>query len=291
MVSTTIKKGYIMIRSLFVLTLLSLSMLSAQPDSVMPQDWKHSLVAGLNLTQVAFTDWAQGGENALAWTFLLDGKSSKDWDSINWLNSYKFAFGQTRLGSQGLRKTDDKIDFESILMYRLGTLVNPYAAATVKSQFAPGYVYDNAGVETQVSNFFDPGYLTQSVGAGYEPMKEIKTRVGVALREIITSDYNQYADDPTTTELEKTRVEGGLEWVTDIAWQLDDNILFSSKIEVFSPLSHFDETVLRSDNTITAKVSEYITTTVNLQLINDKKVSPYTQLKETIAIGLSYTLF
>ncbi len=277
--------------SIFLLLFLT-SITLAQTDSVEASVWKHSLVSGLNLTQVAFTDWAQGGENALAWTLLLDGKSTREGETVIWSNTYKFAFGQTRLGSQGLRKTEDKIDFESILTYKVGTLINPYAAATVKSQFAPGYMYDNAGNETQVSQFFDPGYLTQSFGAGYQPINEIKTRFGVALREIITSDFIQYSDDPTTTDdIEKIRVEGGLEFVTDISWQLEENLLFTSKIEFFSPLKSFDETVLRSDNSITAKVSKYITANLNLQLLNDKKVSPRTQFKETIALGLSYTIF
>ena len=32
--------------------------------------WTHQLVGGLNLTQVALKDWAQGGEDALAWKLL-----------------------------------------------------------------------------------------------------------------------------------------------------------------------------------------------------------------------------
>jgi hypothetical protein len=47
---------------LFVLILLSANLYGQTQDSV----WKHSMVAGLNLSQVGFTDWAQGGENALA---------------------------------------------------------------------------------------------------------------------------------------------------------------------------------------------------------------------------------
>ncbi len=277
---------------LLSLVIVFTSAIYAQTDSTVLHPWKHSVVAGLNLTQVAFTDWAQGGENALAWTILLDGNSTKQFDSLLWSNTYKFAFGQTRLGSQGLRKTNDNIDFESILTYKLGTFINPYFAVTVKSQFARGYNYDNPLVDSAVSAFFDPGYLTQSIGAGYQPMQEIKTRFGLALREIITSKYNQYSDDPATTnEIEKARLEGGLELVTDVSWQLQDNLLFTSKIELFSPLSKFDETVFRSDNTFTAKISKYITTTLNVQLLNDKKVNPYTQVKETIAIGLSYAIF
>ena len=276
---------------LCILLIFSAITVHAQTDSTHVSLWKHSLVSGLNLTQVALTDWAQGGENALAWTLVIDGKSTREADVVEWSNTYKFAFGQTRLGSQGIRKTEDKIDFESILIYKLGTLINPYGAATVKSQFAPGFMYDNAGNETQVSQFFDPGYLTQSFGVGYQPMNEIKTRFGVALREIITSNHTQYSDDATTTDIEKTRVEGGLEWVTDITWQLDENLLLISKLEFFSPLKTFDETVFRADNSITAKVNKYITANLNLQILNDKKVSPRTQFKETIALGLSYTIF
>jgi hypothetical protein len=214
----------------------------------------------------------------------------KDGETTNWITSYKFAFGQTRLGSQGLRKTDDNIDISSVLTYKVGTLINPYAALTVKSQFAPGFIYNDSG-RVQQSAFFDPGYLMQSCGVGYQPLTELKTRIGVAAREIVTSKYNQYADDPTTTEVEKTRLEGGLEWVTDVSWQLHDNLLFTSRIELFSPLKKFSQTVLRSDNTFTAKVTKYITTTLNLQVLNDSKISPYTQFKEAIALGLSYTIF
>ena len=152
--------------------------------------WKHSLVAGLTLTQAAFTDWTQGGENALAYTISTDGKSVNDLELNNWTNTYKFAFGQTRLGNQGLRKTDDIIDLSSVFTYKVGSYVNPYGAVTVKTQFAKGFAYDAAGNSTQVSQFLDPAYLTQSAGAGYQPTKEIKTRFGIAVREVITNQFN-----------------------------------------------------------------------------------------------------
>ena len=37
--------------------------------------WKHIVVAGFTGTQVAYSDWVQGGENAIAWDAALDGKS------------------------------------------------------------------------------------------------------------------------------------------------------------------------------------------------------------------------
>jgi hypothetical protein len=283
------KKIFIIVVGLFLFDGL------AQTQTATPAPeygWKHGLVAGLTLTQVGFTDWAQGGENALAYTISADGKSTDEEDISNWTNTYKFAFGQTRVGNQGLRKADDIIDLSTVFTYKLGTYINPYAAATLKTQFAKGYMYPRADSSVQVSAFFDPGYLTQSAGVGYQPMKEIKTRLGFALREIITNKFNQYSDNPETKDrIEKTSIDGGMESVTDVEWQLDENILLNMKLEMFAPFKRFNEVVVRDNTSITAKVNKYITALFNVQVINEKRVTPKTQIKETIALGLSYTLF
>lgn len=277
---------------IFALVMLFTSMGYAQQDSIKVPEygWKHNVVAGLTLTEVAFTDWAQGGDNSLGYTASIDGKSVQDLEKTNWATALKLAFGQTRLGDQGLRKTDDRIDFETILTYKMGVYVNPYGAATFKSQFAKGFTYDAANNETAVSQFLDPAYITQSVGVGYQPIPEVKTRLGLALREIVTTHFNGFADDPATIEIEKSRVNGGLESVTDVEWKLDDNILFKSKLELFSPFTTMDRIVVRNDNSLVSKVSKYITVILNLQLINEPDISPRTQVKQTLALGLSYTL-
>jgi len=282
------------VKKLFVL-LFGLSALtaSAQPADTtrVKKPWTHSVVSGLNLTQVSFNDnWAQGGENALAYALSLNGKSANDLAKTNWTTSYKFAFGQTKLGSQGIRKTDDKIDLESTLIYKVGAYINPYVAATFKTQFAKGFEY-SPDPDSAVSKFFDPAYLTQSAGLGYQPIPQIKTRLGVALREVITSEFNVYADDPKTlAEVEKTRVAGGLESVTEVAWQLQSNLLFTGKLELFDAFNNFDIIIMRSDNTLAAKVSKYVTVNLNVQLLKEPPVAGgKIQIKETLGLGLSYT--
>ena len=279
-------------QTLALLFLCSTLGLAQQDSTAVPTGpWTHSVVAGLTLTQVAFKDWSQGGENALSYALALDGSSKRKGEEVDWANNYKFAFGQTRLGSQGLKKTDDKIDLESVLTYKLGTYVNPYGAATFKSQFATGYKYDDAtGVKTPVSKFFDPAYLTQSIGVGYQPAPEIKTRLGAALREIITSVYTQYADDPSTTTVEKTSVKGGFESVTNVEWKVGENMLFTAKLELFSAFDKLDQVIVRSDNTLAAKVNKYVSVIVNVQLINERAVTPRTQVKQTLGLSLSYQL-
>ncbi len=203
-----------------------------------------------------------------------------------WTTLYKFAFGQTRLGAEGLRKADDMIDLGSVLTYKFDSYVNPYVSATLKSQFAVGYNYNSLGIGTPVSQFFDPAYLTQTAGAGFQPIHEIKTRLGIGLREIITNQFRQY-----TTNNEWASVDGGLESVTEVNWQIEDNILFTTQLSLFEPFKTMGVVVVRDNSSVTAKVSKYVTTILNVQLINEKHVDPRTQVKETLALGLSYTIF
>lgn len=276
----------------FLLVLLFASALIAQtPEPSAPvSEWKHTLVTGLTVTQVSYSDWSQGGENALAYTLSVDGKSVIDQTMTNWSNSYKFAYGQTRLGSKGLRKTDDKIELESVLTYKLGTAVNPYASATFKSQFDDGFKYDDAtNTKVKTSSALDPMYLTQAVGVGYQPITQVKTRLGAAVREVL-SDAFSYADDAATTAMEQSRVEGGLESVTDIEVKIEENTMFTSKLEMFAPFNNIDVVVVRSDNTISSKVSKYVVVVFNVQLINDRNMgTAKTQIKEGLALGISYT--
>jgi hypothetical protein len=252
--------------------------------------WKHTIIISANITQVSFTDWAQGGENALAYALFLEGKSAYAEGVIDWVNSYKFGYGQAKLGSLGIRKTDDKIDLESVLTYKIGTYINPFASASLKTQFTKGFTYDAVGLALPVSNFFDPAYLMQTVGVGYQPIPEVKTRLGAALREIVTTSFNGYSDDPSTTQIEKVRIEGGAESVTEVGWTIMENVILNAKLEIFAPLKAFHRTTVRSDNTISAKVNKYLSMNFNVQLINDPQVQARTQIKQTLALGFSYTL-
>jgi hypothetical protein len=285
-------------RKVLLLMLLIVSSAATAQDSLgmfpamVDTSWKHSIIVSANITQISFTDWAQGGDNALAYALFLDGKSTYAVGVIDWMNSYKFGYGQARLGSQGIRKTDDRIDLESVLTYKIGTYINPFASVSLKTQFAEGATYDAAGNAMPVSNFFDPAYITQTVGVGYQPIPEIKTRLGAALRETIANTFAvKYSDDlETSSEIEKSRMEGGVESVTEVVWTIMENVIFNAKLEIFAPLKQFDRMTVRSDNTLSAKVNKYISMNLNVYLMNDPQVSARTQVKQTLALGFSYTL-
>jgi hypothetical protein len=284
------------IQVIVLLLLFAVTAFAQTPQPASPAltdtSWKHTMIASANITQISFTDWAQGGENALAYALFLEGKSIYAVNAIEWVNGYKFGYGQAKLGSQGIRKTDDKIDLQSVLTYKIGKYVNPFASFSLNTQFSEGVKYDALGIATPVSNFFDPAYFIQTIGVGYQPGPEVKTRLGAALRETIAKNYaSKYTDDPTTTsEVETLRIEGGLESVTEVGWTVMENIILNAKLEIFAPVQHFDRTSIQSDNTLLAKVNKLISMNLNVQLISDPQVQTRTQIKQTLALGFSVIL-
>ncbi len=195
--------------------------------------WQKEMVGGLNLTQTCFDNWAQGGENTFTWQLNLNFNFKNDREKTTWANSCKFTYGSAKTGKQESRKSIDEIKLESVLTYKLGVLINPYVAMTGETQFGPGYNYATEP-EAQISAFMDPGYFRESFGVGYQPNKIVKTRLGISLKQTVTSDYPiPYADDPETmNKIEKNKNEVGSDNITDLNWKITGNTIYISKTGV-----------------------------------------------------------
>ena len=136
---------------------------------------------------------------------------------------------------------------------------------------------------TAVSAFLDPGFFTQSIGAAYTPAAGIKTRLGIAMREVLTSKYNQYSGGA------KSQVWGGGESVTDAKWEFAQNMAADLPARDLRAIqSGLAIVFVRFDNTIAAKVNEYVNVSFNVQTVYDGSVSGHMQVKQVLAIGLSY---
>jgi hypothetical protein len=287
---------------IFPVSLLALLLLVqgafAQSDSTKADTtkygWTHSLVTSLTLSQVAYTDWAAGGVNTLALGLIASGQSMDDEKKTNWTTNYKLNYGETKLADKAIRKTDDIIDILSVFTYKLDAYINPFFSGQFTSQFTTGYKYanDSADTKTPISNFLDPGYLTEAAGVGYQPIKELKLRLGLGLKEIFTNNYPDYAKDLSDpTKVQKTLVQGGLTFAGEAEVPIDSNLLVQSKLEVFAPFKTFDKMNVRFDNTISAKISKYVSAIFGFLLVEDPIVSTRAQIKEGLALGITYTVF
>ena len=84
------------------LLVVASSSLFAQEEEKAKPSWKKEVVGLVNLSQVQFDNWKQGGENTVAWQANVNANFTKDVEKYSWANTGKLSFGQTKVGKNDL---------------------------------------------------------------------------------------------------------------------------------------------------------------------------------------------
>ncbi len=261
-----------------------------KPDTTKLNLWAPNVVVGLNLSEIALSNWTQGGDNSITWT--LNTNSELDYYTKNWSfrNSLKASYGRTKLGGDDFRTGDNELYQESVLARRLGWAVNPFVSNSIRTALARGYDYTLTPPKI-VANFFDPGYVTQSCGFTYDKYAGFKSRLGLAVQETFTNKYRQYSDNASTAnKMEAFKLETGLESVTNLKVNVMENVLMKSSLRLFTRFERLNVWDVRWDNDVIAKVNNYLNVNFTFLLIYQKDESLRTQMKQTLQLGVVYTL-
>ena len=253
--------------------------------------WIPTMVTALNVSQIAFSNWTQGGSNALAWTATAN--IGYNYRSLTWglQNHLRASYGRNKIGSQSSIVTDNSFLLDNVLTYSLGWATNPFFSNTIITTIAEGYSYAS-NVPIPIANFFDPGYVTQSLGFGYSKTDNFSTRLGLAVQEVFTNRYRQYTDNPgTTNKVEAFKFETGLESVTRGQLQIADNLLLTTGLRLFTRFKDLSVWDVRWENLVVAKVNSFINVNLVYDVVYQKDQSLTTQMKEGLQVGVTYTLF
>ncbi|HMN24602.1 MAG: DUF3078 domain-containing protein [Ignavibacteriaceae bacterium] len=261
------------------------------PDSLLKTGWNMSGVVGLNLSQTAFSNWAQGGSNSLAYAAYTNLGGTYFNFPWKWKNRLNVIYGRTKLADVGYRTTENDIYFESVASRNIGWVVDPFVSVTVRTAVTKGYDYSVADTSIQIVDFFDPGYVSEAIGFTYDQNKIITTRLGLAFQQTFANRFTNYTDDPETPEIETFKFDTGIESVTEVKYNFLDNMTYSSFLRLFSRFTSLDVWDVRWDNIISAKVNDYINVNFSVTVLHEISQTKKTQLREALQIGFSYSLF
>lgn len=251
--------------------------------------WQNQIVGSVNLTQASFDNWTQGGDNTVAFQSNLKNSFVLNREKFNWSNNASFIFGIAKVGQQDARKSADEIRITSVYTRKVSHLLNPFVAFTALTQFAAGFKYSD-NQKTQVSKFMDPGYFTQSLGLGYSPNDVVTTRIGGTLKETVTDDFPiPFADNPDTPKIEKTKIEPGLSSITNVKKDFQENIIFTSQLDLFTDFEGFNRIDVTWESDLTFKLSKFVNVTFEADLLYDRDIIRKAQFREVLSVGLTYT--
>lgn len=277
-----------------LLTVLYSDFITAQieVDTTLKKGWNNNVILGLNISQISFKDWSQGGSNSLSYTGFTNSQAIFVDESWRWANYLKLAYGRTKIESQGYRTTDNELFFETVISKNLGWKIDPYFSASVRTAITKGFDY-KFSPEVQIADFFDPGYLTQALGFLYHDDKnKFFSRVGISLQETFANKFaNLYSDNQETVDkTEKFKLETGIESVTVWFYEFLPKTSYSTYVRLFTRFDKLDVWDVRWDNNITAKVNDYLNVNLNVLIVHEINQTRRTQIKQTLNLGFIFKL-
>jgi hypothetical protein len=267
--------------------------------------WRTSLLGQLAFNQAAYRNWQEGGVDALAFTASARGRLARVVGAFKQEHLLRSSFGLVKNDTLPFRKAEDFIRYAFNLQYTALGRLQPTLATELRTQFAPGFDYDPSeedypflaeqGVldsdgRLKVSDFFAPAIWTQSLGVTYDPDAWYTVRVGLGLKEtIVTIERLRplYGNAPDQT----LRLEAGLESLVEARRELFENVLLESRLGVFQAFSGFEEGPdAYWENTLTMRVNDFLNVTLAAEALYDRDVTEKIQLREVLAIGISFVL-
>jgi hypothetical protein len=278
----------------------------AEADSL--EGWKTAGMFQLNLTQVSLTNWAAGGFSSISGIAQFNGTANWKKDRRAWDNSLAMSFGGQQQQDGPTVKTDDRVELNSKYGYELTKSWYLASLAQFRTQFTEGFNVDG----DRISHGFAPAYVLLGVGLDYRPSDKFTVYLSPATaRLVIVTDERLFrvSDDPDLRVYgvlrgETTAFEMGGYLRFQFQHELAENITFMTRGDLFSNYLREPENIDVTWETLwTFKVNEWFAASLNTILIYDHdtklprtnpegetRLGPATQFKQTLGIGLSFTL-
>lgn len=266
------------------------------PDSV-EGGWNVDVTGKLAGSQAAYSNWQEGGLNTLTLTNTLAGRV--EYQTDHWVQVYDLRMSLGLVQQDTLiRKAEDQVQFGAALRYvgdGFFRLFNPTIAAGLRTQFAPGFSYENdpfgEGRRPPVksSDLFSPATLTQSLGLTYDAGNWLSERLSVASKEtVVRIDRLRplYDVEPTRP----LRYEAGIESVTTVDREIVDNVRFQSTLTLFKALVQPEPVDVIWESFVTMRVNSWLNVGFEWVNIYDANQSDAVQVKEVLSVGVSFGL-
>ena len=283
--------------------------------AVLSQDtltyWKTETVTGLSFSQVSLSNWAAGGENSISGNAYLKLNSQYKRNKTDFETQLSLAYGLTRQSSAGIRKNDDKIEWDAKYGYTLTKTFNLSTLFSFRTQFTEGFDYKNND-SVPISTFLAPAYLMLGEGLDYKPLPCLSLYLSPATAKLTVvtdqklADGGAYGVETAQYDDAGNKIRDGKNLKLDlgatlrISFRKDimQNINLAWNFQLFSDyLKNPQNMDVNSELAILMKINDYINTNLTVNLLydddiritdKDGKTGPRTQFKEVFGLGFTY---
>ncbi len=273
-------------------------------DTVRPDGWIRAGNVTFLLNQSAFSNWLAGGENNVAGNLGLNYDFNYKKGDWTWDNKIIASYGLTKLKGQDTRKTDDRLEFNSLVGKKASGYWSYSFFANLRTQFTNGYDYPNdAAEEFQTSGFFKPAYVTFGPGMLWKRSENLKvnlapvtSKMTILGGEVFTYDKGLgeflSSDDVETFGVDpgkSLRYELGFYVEGYYKFNLMQNVSAENILNLYSNYLEDPQNVdINYTLNLVMKINDYLSTNLIFQTIYDDNAYQGFQIREVFGLGVNF---
>jgi hypothetical protein len=255
-----------------------------------PKDgWTKTGTISFLLNQSAFDNWVAGGQSNVSGTLGLNydfNLLKNDW---TWDNKLIAAFGITKIKGQDSQKSDDRLEWNSLLGRKASGNWYYSAFLNFKTQFADDLDSDTDGP----TKFLSPAYLQIGPGMLWKKSDNLKVNIAPATSRLVIVDKDLTLPNDAYFGVEEgksTRYELGASIGAYAKFNLMENVSMENILNLYSNYLEDPQNVdLDYTMNLVMTINKYLSANLAFQTIYDDNAFEGFQTREVFGLGVNYS--
>jgi hypothetical protein len=242
------------------------------------------------LNQSAFENWVAGGVSSVSGTVGINydiNYLKEDW---SWDNKIIASFGITKIKGQDIQKSDDRLEWNSVVGKKAKGFWYYSAFLNFKTQFTDDLDSDTEGP----TKFLSPGYLQIGPGMLWKKSDNLKVNIAPATTKLIVVDKALTLPNAAyfgVDEGKSSRLEFGVSVGAYYKFDLMKNISMENTLNLYSNYLEDPQNVdLDYTMNLFMSINKHISTTLAYQTIYDDNAFEGLQTRQVFGLGINYSL-
>jgi hypothetical protein len=240
------------------------------------------------LNQSAFDNWTAGGINNVAGNLSLNYDFNYVKGDIVWDNKFIAAYGVTKIKGAYQQKTDDRLEFNSLVGKKAKGFWYYSAFLNFKTQMDSGF---DAATGVKTTHFFSPAYIQVGLGMLWKKSDNLKVNIAPATSRLILVDgrFTEFGESFGVEQGKTSRFEFGASIGAYYKLTLMENVSMENILNLYTNYLENPQNVdLDYTMNLVMSINKYLSANLSFQTIYDDNAFKGFQTREVFGVGFNY---
>lgn len=265
----------------------SLISLSQEKKDSIPKKWDVTGKLVFLFNQSTFSNWVAGGSNTIAGNIAINYDFNYNKNNWRWDNKITSIYGLSYVDGQGVRKTGDRFEYNSLLGLKADKYWFFSFLSNFRTQYTRGYDYKKTP-KLPISDFLSPAYW--SFGPGMLWKKSDNQRINIApatARFTFVSD--EFSGKYGVAQGDNSSFSLGFNLSAYFKFDVMKDVQMENILTVYSDYLNSPQNIdIDYQMRFFIKINEYLSMNLGFHAIIDDNASSKIQFKQVFGLGLNY---